>query len=318
VNKLDSLQEEDKLADFFRLGEEDIIPISAEHKRNLTLLKEKILMILPEDSPKKEEIQALKIALVGRINVGKSSIVNKLCGEEKLIVSEIPGTTRDSTDTLIYRNKRAFCLVDTAGIRKLSRTKDKREIAGILKAKKDIRRADVVCMILDAQEFPTRQDTAIGHLAEESGKPLLLVLNKWDLIPEEVKNSDIFKEKSFHKLQFISYAPIITISALSGKRVVKILDMAETVYEAGSMKIATSRLNKFLAWVNENHPPISKKKRKIKIKYISQAAVFPPTFILFTHSKTPLSPSYKKHFIHLLREHFGFSGTPIRLILKKN
>lgn len=318
VNKLDSPHEEIKLADYFRLGEEDIIPISAEHKRNLKTLEKKILDNLPSAAAEKEDIEALKIALVGRINVGKSSLVNRLCGQDKLIVSEIPGTTRDSTDTLIYRDKKAFCLVDTAGIRKLSRTKDKREQASILKAKKDIKRADVVCLILDAQEFPTRQDTAIGHLAKESGKPLILALNKWDLISEEVKNSDIFKQKSFHKLDFISYAPIIYISALSGKRVVKILDLAEVIHAKGSKKLPTNQLNKFLVWVNENHPPLSRKKRKMRIKYMTQAGVLPPTFILFTHSKASLSPSYEKHFIHMLRERFDFSGSPVRLVLKRN
>jgi len=163
VNKIDSTMEEQKIGDYYRLGEERVIAISAEHKRNLEDLESAILEALPPSRPRKAELQALKIAVVGRINVGKSSIINRLCGEEKLIVSEIPGTTRDSTDTLIMRNKKPFILVDTAGIRKLSRTRDKREKAGITRAKKNIAQADVICLVLDATHVPTRQDTAIAH-----------------------------------------------------------------------------------------------------------------------------------------------------------
>lgn len=318
VNKIDSLSEEEKIGDYFRLGEEQIIAISAEHKRNLEELEEKISEVLPSTQQDEELAKHLKIAIVGRINVGKSSLVNRLCGHKKLIVSEIPGTTRDSTDTLIYRDKKAFCLVDTAGIRKLSRTRDKREKASIIKAKKDIAKADIVCLIMDAVEFPSRQDTAIAHLAKESGKPLILALNKWDLIPEEKKSPEIFKEKAYGKLDFVSYAPFLFISALSGKRAVKILDIAEEVYSNGCKKISTYRLNEFLAWINRNHPAVSRKKRKIKLKYMTQKNILPPTFILFTHSKASLAPAYEKFFIHLLREKFDYSGTPIRLVLRIN
>jgi GTP-binding protein len=272
--------------------------------------------ILP-DSVSEEE-KSLKIAIVGRINVGKSSIVNRLCGQDKLIVSEVPGTTRDSTDTMIHRYKKAFCLVDTAGIRKLSRTQDKREKAGILKAKKDIIRADVICLVLDAQEFPTRQDTAIAHLAMQSGKPLILALNKWDLVEKDSNLSEEYKRRVYEKLDFVSYAPVLFISALSGQRVVKLLDMAEEVYENGQKKISTSRLNEFLAWINANHPPRSKKKSKIKLKYMTQKGIHPPTFMVFTHSKISLSPAYEKYFVHLLREKFQFFGTPLKLILRRN
>jgi GTP-binding protein len=273
---------------------------------------------LPALAPDKEETKALKIAIVGRINVGKSSIVNRLCGEERLIVSEIPGTTRDSIDILILRNKKAFCLVDTAGIRKLSRTRDKREKASIIKAKKDIIRADVICLIMDAQEFPTRQDSAIAHLSHESGKPLLIALNKWDLIQKNTNTSKDFKQKVYEKLDFVNYAPLLFISALSGQRVIKILDIAEQVYANGYKRIETPRLNNFLSWVSENHPPLSKNKRRMKIKYMTQKGILPPTFFLFTHSQAPLAPAYERFFIRLLREKFDIWGTPIRLLLRKS
>jgi len=318
VNKIDSPSEETKIGDFYRLGEEEIFTISAEHKRNLEILEQTLLEFIPSSGLDEEESKPLKIALVGRINVGKSSLVNRLCGEERLIVSEIPGTTRDSTDTLIYREKKAFSLVDTAGIRKLSRTRDKREKASIIKAKKDIGRADVICMIMDAQEFPTRQDSAIAHLSRESGKPMIIALNKWDLIQKDTRTSEEYKRKCYTKLDFVNYAPLFSVSALSGKRVIKILDFAEQVYANGKKRVETSQLNNFLTWINVNCPPLSRKKRRIKIKYMTQKNILPPTFILFTHSRVSLAPSYEKFFTQLLREKFDFWGTPIRIVLRMN
>ncbi len=318
VNKIDSPSEESKLGDYFKLGEEKIFAISAEHKRNLEDLESAILEVLPSAFLEEKELKPLKIAVVGRINVGKSSIINCISGKEKLIVSDIPGTTRDSTDTLIIRNKKAFSLVDTAGIRRLSRTRDKREKASIIKAKKDIAKADVICLVMDATEFPTHQDSAIAHLAHDSGKPLLITLNKWDLIKKDTLSVTEFKERAFRRLEFVRYAPLLFISALTGKRVIKILDFADEVYAHGCKKVQTSQLNRFLSWINDNHPPLSRKKTRVKIKYMTQIGILPPTFILFTHSRVSLAPAYEKMFIHLLREQFDFYGTPIRLILKRS
>jgi GTP-binding protein len=318
VNKIDSPKEEEQIGDFYRLGKEEVIPISAEHKRNLDYLEERLIDVLPPAVEKDAEAKPLEIAIVGRINVGKSSLVNRLCGEKRLIVSEIPGTTRDSTDTLIRRNQKTFCLVDTAGIRKMSRTRDKREKAGIVKAKKDIRRADVVCLLLDALEFPTRQDTAIAHLAKDSGKPLIIALNKWDLIQKETQSHKKFQDRIYRKLDFVSYAPLVFISALSGQRIVKILDLSEKVFASGTKKITTSRLNNFLQEMNTRHPPVSKKRTRIKLKYMVQKGNLPPTFILFTHSQTSLDSAYEKFFLKKLYEEFDFLGTPLRLTLKKS
>jgi GTP-binding protein len=318
VNKVDTPREEELIGDFYRLGEERIFAISAEHKRNLDVLEEALLEILPSDQGKEEAPKSLSVAIVGRINVGKSSLVNRLSGEKRLIVSDLPGTTRDSTDTLIRRNKKIFCLVDTAGIRKLSRTKDKREKAGIVKARKDIKKADVVCLVLDALEFPTRQDTAIAHLAHESRKPLIMALNKWDLIPKETHTHWEYQDRLYQKLDFIFYAPVIFVSAISGQRIVKILDLAEKAYVNASKVIPTSRLNKFLSWINTNHPPPSKKKGKIKLKYMVQKGILPPSFILFSHSLTSFDPAYEKYFFKKMNEEFDFSGTPLSLAFKQN
>ncbi len=317
VNKIDTPPEEAKLGDYYRLGAEKIFAISAEHKRNLEILESGLIEVLPGPVTEKRETKPLRIAIVGRINVGKSSIVNRICGEPRLIVSEIPGTTRDSTDTMIFREKKAFVLVDTAGIKKLIRTRDRREKASIIKAKKDITQADVVCLTMDAREFATRQDLAIAHLSHESGRPLLIALNKWDLVEKDHKTSENFRNRVYARLDFVSYAPLLFISALTGQRVINILDFAEQVYRNGCKRVATSQLNRFLSGVNKNYSPLSKDKKRFRIKYMTQKGTLPPTFALFSSSRLSLAPSYQKFFTKLLREKFGFWGTPIRLLMRK-
>jgi GTPase len=317
VNKVDSKEAETKLGDFYRLGTDSVIPISAEHKRDLDILENRIYAMLPEGAQAEEE-PVLKMAVIGRINVGKSSLVNLLSGRNQQIVSELPGTTRDSVDTFIRRNQRTYALVDTAGIRKLSRTRDKREKAGVIKAKKDIRRADVILQIMDAAMFPTRQDLAIAHLAHESGKPLILALNKWDLIPEREKNYNEFRAWIAARMDFVSYAPLVFISAITGQRAGKVLDIAEDIYQRAASKIPTPKLNEFLAWINKQHPPINRKGEPLKIKYMVQKDVLPPTFLLFTHSQSSLAPAYEKHLSRLIRDNFDFLGSPIRIKLRRS
>jgi GTP-binding protein len=317
VNKVDSqVQEESMTAEYYRLGEKDICFISAEHKLNVGLLEEAIVAALPAAEPERDERAPLRIAIVGRTNVGKSSLVNRLAGEERLIVSEIPGTTRDSTDTLLLRDGKPFCLVDTAGIRKLAGAEDSREKAGILRAKSNIRLADVVCLILDVQEFPTRQDARIAQLALESGRPLILALNKWDLVDKDAVRPEAVRARVFRKLGFVSYAPLLFLSARTGQRVVKILDTAEQVFKSASTRVETSKLNTFLARTTDVHPPRLKSGARAKLRYMTQKGVCPPTFILFLGARGPLSPTYEKFFLDSLREAFGFVGTPLRLIVR--
>ncbi len=318
LNKIDSEVQESRLGEWYnRLRTESILAVSAEHKMNLEELERELAGLLPSAAFEKEGLQSLRLGIIGRINVGKSSLINRLCGESRLIVSSAPGTTRDSTDTFVVRNKKLFCLVDTAGIRRLIRTQDKREKAGIVRAKKDIDRADVLCQVIDAGEFPTRQDVAIAHLAASSGKPLLLALNKWDLIPQG-ESPRVIKAAVFRAMPFVSYAPLLFVSALTGKGVVKILDQAEVVYERGSRKVETPRLNEFLAWINSTRPPLTKTKRRLKIKYMTQKGIRPPTFILFTHTPAALLPAYEKFFLQALRDRFDLWGTPLRLVLRKS
>jgi GTPase len=319
VNKVDSpVQEETMTADYYRLGEKELLFVSAEHKLNIGLLEEALVAALPPAGEAREEASPLRIAIVGRANVGKSSIINRLVGEERLLVHEAPGTTRDSTDTVIVRGGKPFCLVDTAGIRRLLHAPDSREKAGIIRAKANIREADVICLVLDVREFPTRQDAHIAQMAQDSGKPLVIVLNKWDLVDVRAVDPEVFRAAVYRKLSFVGYAPLLFTSALTGHRVVKILDLAEKVHAAGSRRVETSKLNNFLSAVAEAHPPRLKSGARAKLRYMTQKGILPPTFILFIGGRGALSPTYEKHFLEELREAFGFEGTPLRLFVRSS
>ena len=318
LNKIDSGTQEARAGEYFnRLRAAEIHPISAEHLRNLDDLEAGLVRLLPAPDASAEPAAPLRLAIIGRTNVGKSSLVNRLAGEERLIVSPAPGTTRDSTDTFVVRAGKLFCLVDTAGMRRLNRARDEREQAGIIKAKKDIGRADVLCVVMDAREFPTRQDATIAYLADQSGKPLLLALNKWDLIPQG-ESAQTLKNVIFDRLSFVSYAPLLFVSALTGKGVVKILDTAEEVYKSGSHRVETPRLNKFLEEFTAERQPLTRAKREIKFRYMTQKGVLPPTFIVFANRSAALLPSYERYFIQALRGRFGFRGTPVRLLIRES
>jgi GTP-binding protein len=317
VNKVDSPEQEAAAASFYRLGEKETLFVSAEHKRNIELLEEAVARALaPGEGAGDKEQEPLRVAIVGRINVGKSSIINRLLGDERLLVSEIPGTTRDSTDSLVVRYGRRYCLVDTAGIRKMADTRDSREKAGILRAKQNIRRADVICLVLDAREFPTRQDAHIAQLAHDSGKPLMIALNKWDLVDKKAVDPEAVRRIIFGKLGFVDYAPLLLISARTGQRVARVLDLAGEIYENASRRVETSRLNAFLEAVSAAHPPRLVDGGRAKLRYMTQKGVRPPAFILFLGGRGRLLPAYEKYFLEALREKFGFHGTPLRLFVR--
>jgi GTPase len=318
LNKIDSGTQEARAGEYFnRLKAAEIHTISAEHLRNLDELETALVRLVPVPEASAEPSAPLRLAIIGRTNVGKSSIVNRLAGEERLIVSPAHGTTRDSTDTFVVRNGKIYCLVDTAGMRRLSRTRDEREQAGIIKAKKDIQRADVLCVVLDAGEFPTRQDATIAALADESGKPFLLALNKWDLIPKG-ESAQTLRNVIFDRLSFASYAPLLFVSAVSGKGVVKILDTAGEVHASGSRRVETPKLNKFLEETTAAHPPQTRDKREVKLRYMTQIGVLPPTFVVFASRPAVLLPAYERFFFQELRERFGFRGSPLRLLVRRS
>jgi GTPase len=321
VNKIDTEVQKEGMGDYYRLGAERMFFVSAEHRLGIGDLAEAIAESLPAAAGRAvpssaEGEKPLKIAVIGRVNVGKSSLANRLCGEERFIVSELPGTTRDSSDILIRRGPKAYLLIDTAGIRKLGRVSDVRESAGVIKARKNIPFADVILLVLDAAEFPTRQDAAVAQIALESGKPLVIVLNKWDLVPEDQVTFSQARDIVFSRLDFVSYAPLVTVSALTGKRVTRILDLAEQVHLCGQKMIPTGRLNKFIESMNESYPPISKAGRRFTVKYATQKSILPPTFVLFTTSPAVFAPGYEKSFIQKMRTAFDLEGTPIRLLFR--
>jgi len=317
VNKIDTERQRAGLGDFYRLGEPRLYFISAEHNIGLADLEEAIAAALPASAASGPPPAApLKIALIGRTNVGKSSLANRLCGEDRFLVSETPGTTRDSADILVRRGDKAYLLVDMAGIRKLARVSDERESAGVIKARKAIPQADVLCLVVDAGEFPAHQDAAVARLAYESGKPLLIALNKWDLVPEDAVTPARAAEILFGRLEFIAYAPLITVSAVTGKRTNRIFETAERVYRNGQRTVPTARLNRFLEAVQAARGPVTKLGQRFRIKYMTQHGILPPTFVLFGNARSAFAPAYEKFFVQRLREAFDLQGTPIRLVLK--
>jgi GTP-binding protein len=319
VNKIDTESERPAFADYYRLGTRRLFALSAEHKIGISALETAIAEVLPETSGPAAgaaQVHALKIAIIGRVNVGKSSLANRLCGEERFIVDALPGTTRDTSDVFLRHGEKAYVLVDTAGIRKLGRVADVRESAGVIKARKSIPRADVLCLVLDALEFPTRQDAAVATLAFESGKPLVIAINKWDIVREDMFPLRQASEIVFSRLDFVSYAPLVAVSALTGKRVTKILDLAEDVHRDAQKRVPTPQLNRFLEAIGTANPPVSPTGRRFKVRYMTQKGILPPTFVLFTSTGTSFAPAYEKFFVHKLRETFGFRGSPIKLILR--
>jgi GTP-binding protein len=318
VNKVDTEREKPELGEYYKLGAPHLLFISAEHKLGIGALESAVAGLLPPP-PEGEEIEEprpLRIAIIGRTNVGKSSLVNRLCGRERAIVSELPGTTRDSTDVLIRRGGKAYLLIDTAGIRRFGKVGDGRESAGVVKARKNIPQADVLCLVLDTAEFPARQDGTVASLALDSGKPLLIVLNKWDLAGGEAVDMDVVERALWSRLDFVNYAPVLPVSALSGKNVGRILPLAERVFENGQKLIGTAALNRFVSVLNAENPPMTRKGVRFALKYVTQKTVLPPTFVAFANAREPMAPAYEKYLIQRMRREFGFEGTPVRILLR--
>jgi len=319
VNKIDTERERPLKGEYFRLGAPRLHFVSAEHRLRLDELEADIAAVLPPpppEAPDEDGARPLAVAIIGRTNVGKSSLANRLCGEERFIVSETPGTTRDSGDILIRRGENAYRLIDTAGIRKLGKVGDERESAGVIKARKNIPLADVLCLVLDAAEFPTRQDTAVARLAFDSGKPLLIALNKWDLVRDERAALAEARAAVAGRLDFASYAPLLPVSALTGKGAAGILATADRIFMSAQRRISTARLNAFLARSQADNPPVSRAGRRFRIKYMTQRGILPPTFLAFTGGPTDFSPPSEKFFLGRLRRAFGFEGTPLRVVLR--
>ena len=311
VNKIDNyMKEKDNMFEFYSLGFEDVIAISAEHKVNLGDLLDAAVDKFPVNYEKQEE-EGLAIAVLGRPNAGKSSFVNKILNKERNIVSDIAGTTRDSIDSSFRYNGDVYTIIDTAGIRKKSKVEDDIEYYSVLRAIKAIQRANVCVLMLDATELLTEQDKRIAGLIYEERKPIIIAINKWDLIEKDNKTVKEFTDLVKADLPFLDYAPIVTISALTGKRTINIID------EEYNKKISTGLLNQVLEELMAKNPVPTRKGRAVKINYGTQIGQAPPRFVFFANNPDLVHFSYKRYIENNLREYFGFEGCPIDIVFNK-
>lgn len=313
VNKIDLPQHEGKAFEFYSLGVERIYSISAEHGYGLDGLMDEVMKALPRLTEERWSQDVVKVAVVGRPNVGKSSLINRLLGYKRVIVDEAPGTTRDAIDTFFERNGKRYVLIDTAGIRRKSRISLRLEKYSIVEALRTIDRSDVALLLLDSKEGVTDQDRRIGGLIHGKGKGCVLLVNKWDLIEKDSKTMLEYERKVYRDLKYLSYAPLLFISALTGQRVKRVLEVVDRVAEQAKKRIPTSELNQCLGqWVEKFSPPLHRNKT-VKLNYITQVSITPPTFVIYTNFPDGIHVSYERFLINQIREGFGYQGVPIRL-----
>jgi GTP-binding protein len=317
VNKIDGPKHEEKVFEFYGLGVETVYPISAEHRFGVDGLMDEVMKVLPKLTEEKGDRNANRVAVIGRPNVGKSSLINRLLGYKRVIVDEVPGTTRDAIDTFFERDGKRYVFIDTAGIRRKSRISLQLEKYSIIEALRTIDRSDVVLLLLDSEEGVTSQDARIGGFVHEKGKGCILLVNKWDLIEKDSQTMAAFERKVYQDLKYLSYAPILFISAKTGQRVPKLLNLIEHVAEESKKRIPTSLLNKnFGEWVERFKPPLNKN-RIVKLNYITQVSTSPPTFVISTNIPDGVHFSYERYLVNRMRQAFDFEGVPIRLHFRK-
>lgn len=324
VNKMDDRRARDLALEFYQSGFEPVIEIAAEHGQGINDLLDAVVARLANVSPASAAPQPAEseigVAIIGRPNVGKSSLVNRLLREERVIVSDVPGTTRDAIDTLLKWHGKTFRLVDTAGIRRAGRVARAGQVESIsvIVARRAIERADVAVLVLDATEGATDQDATVAGEAERAGCGVIIVANKWDLMKGRgVDFSKSFDETVRRQLKFLDYAPLLHISALTGERAPKLLEQVQHVAEARARRVPTAELNRFIEAITAVHPPASPGKHEVRILYAAQTMTAPPTFVFFTNVATKFHFSYERFLENRLREAFGFEGTPLRLHVRR-
>ena len=310
-------RDKDNIYEFYNLGIGDPNPISATNALGIGDVLDKIYESFPEKTEKEEEENIIKVAVIGKPNVGKSSLINKILGENRLIVSNIAGTTRDAIDTPFENEKGKYVLIDTAGVRRKSKVKESIEKFSIMRTLLAIERADVCLMMLDALEGVTEQDAKIAGEAHEAGKGVIIVVNKWDAVEKETGTLEEYKKDIYQKLKYLSYAPIIFISALTGQRVSKLFDLINYVAEQNSMRVKTSVLNQVINEAIAIVQPPSDKGRRLRIYYGTQVSTKPPTFVIFVNNKQLFHFSYERYLVNQIRKEFGLDGTPIRIIARE-
>lgn len=318
VNKCDSIGEPPlELYEFYNLGLGDPFPISAAHGHGTGDMLDAVMDLLPSEDELQEDEDAIKVAIIGKPNAGKSSLVNRIAGEERVIVSDIAGTTRDATDTTIENEHGKFVFIDTAGIRKKSKVTEKIEHFSVLRAYMAVDRADVCLILIDAEQGFTEQDSKVAGYAHEQGKASIVVVNKWDLIEKDNNTMNEYLTKLQNDFSFMSYVPFLFISAKTGQRVHKLYEMIEMVYQQNQMRVSTGRLNDVLAYATTRVQPPSDKGRRLKIYYITQPSTKPPTFVIFVNRADLFHFSYQRYIENQIRSTFGLTGTPVRFIVRE-
>ncbi|MBQ3337219.1 MAG: ribosome biogenesis GTPase Der [Selenomonadaceae bacterium] len=319
VNKIDNLNLEAETYEFYNLGLGEPIGISASNALNLGDLLDAVIKTFPQAEEETRDEDEIRIAVIGRPNVGKSSLVNAMLGEERVIVSDVPGTTRDAIDTHFFSGGTKFTLIDTAGMRRKSKIEEAVERYSVIRSLRAIDRADVVLMLIEAPVGVTEQDKKIAGYAHDSGKGCVLVVNKWDIFPNKHdRSTNRFTDELRDRLGFLQYAPVVYISALTGQRVDRVTELVKFVAEQQSMRIQTSVLNELIRDAVAVNPPPSKKGKSAKIFFVTQADIRPPKFILFVNEPELLHFSYLRFIENRLRESFGFEGTPLKFIVRKH
>lgn len=318
ANKVENFHKQLEYYEFYKLGLGEPIPVSAMHGMNTNDLLDAVIEKFPDSEEEEEDSDAIKIAIVGRPNVGKSSLVNAFLGEERLIVSDIPGTTRDAIDTPFVFNGQKYILIDTAGIRKKSRISEATERYSVIRSLKSIERADVVLIMLDAVGGVIEQDKRVAGYVHEQAKANILVVNKWDLIEKDGHTMNQYDKDIRQELKFLSYSPLLYVSALTKKRIFKVLELVDFVAEQNNRRINTAELNKAINEAMMLNPLPGGGGKKVKILYATQVRTAPPTFVFFANHPEMVHFSYLRYLENVMRKNFGFEGTPIRLFVRQN
>ncbi len=312
VNKVDNVGEPPmELYEFYNLGLGEPFPVSSVHGHGTGDMLDEVLKYLPEISADEDDDEAVKVAVIGKPNVGKSSLINRICGEERVIVSDIAGTTRDATDTDIENEFGKFVFIDTAGIRRKSKVLETVEKYSVLRAYMAVDRADVAVIVIDATVGFTEQDSKVAGYAHEKGKACVVAVNKWDALEKDGKTMNEFRKKLENDFSFMSYVPFVFVSAKTGLRVDKLFEMIRYVKEKNSVRIATGKLNEVLAYATQRVQPPSDKGRRLKIYYMTQVSTNPPTFVFFVNRAELFHFSYQRYLENQIRETFSLDGTPI-------
>ncbi len=315
VNKCDSIGEPPaEFYEFYNLGLGDPVMVSSVHGHGTGDLLDRVCQLLPPDDGSEEEGETIKVAVIGKPNVGKSSLVNRVAGENRCIVSDIAGTTRDAVDTTIENEHGRFTFIDTAGLRRKSQVKDAIEHYSNLRAEMAVDRADVCVILIDAQVGFTEQDSKVAGIAHEAGKGCVICVNKWDAVEKDDKTMQEMREKLETDFSFMSYAPILFISAKTGQRLDKMFEMIKTAAASNAMRVTTGVLNDILAQATARVQPPTDKGRRLKIYYMTQASTCPPTFICFVNDNELFHYSYQRYLVNRIRDVFGLEGTPVRIV----